>query len=130
MNAERGFAYCGLACCLCGDETCPGCKTDGCKGAGWCKNYRCSRDKGLSGCYQCEAFPCVGGMLDKLRIRAFSRFLKEYGEEKMLECLARNEAEGMAYHHPGKLTGDYDDVDTEEAVIALILHGRKAADGH
>jgi hypothetical protein len=103
---------------------------EGCKGTGWCKNYRCCSEKGLEGCYQCAEFPCAGGMLDKRRIRAFSRFLARYGEDKMREYLTRNESDGIVYHHPGKLTGDYDEPDTEEAIMVMILDGKRASNEH
>ena len=45
MEREKGIARCGLACCLCARE-CPGCQADGCAGAAWCENRRCSMEKG------------------------------------------------------------------------------------
>lgn len=30
MKVEKGFAYCGLACCVC-SENCVGCRDEGCK---------------------------------------------------------------------------------------------------
>ena len=129
MRTERGFAYCGLACCLC-SEDCTGCKTEGCKDKDGCKNYSCCQEKGLSGCYECAEFPCTGSMLDKMRIRAFSRFLAEHGEEKLLACLARNETDGIVYHHAGKLTGDYDEPGTEQEIMAMILNGKRTTDGY
>jgi len=63
-------------------------------------------------------------MLDKVRIRAFATFAQRYGVETLLDCLERNEQAGMVYHHPGKLTGDYDAADTEEGIMELIWHGK------
>ena len=96
MEREKGFAYCGLACCICSEnETCEGCRNDGCKDKEWCKNFNCCRERGLSGCWECSEFPCTGNMLDKMRIRAFARFMKEYGENKFLDCLEINEREDI-----------------------------------
>ena len=125
MEREKGFAYCGLACCICSEnETCEGCRNDGCKDKEWCKNFNCCREKGLSGCWECSEFPCTGSMLDKMRIRAFARFMKEYGENKFLNCLEINEQNGMVYHYQGQLVGDYDKASSEEEIYKLILHGR------
>lgn len=32
MIESRGFVYCGLACCVCSEEGCPGCRMEGCTG--------------------------------------------------------------------------------------------------
>lgn len=126
MNKEKGIAYCGLACCICGENaTCAGCRNEGCKDKDWCKNFNCCKTKGLSGCWECSDFPCTGSTLDKIRIRTFSRFIKEYGEEKLINCLERNEKAGMVYHYSGKLIGDYDTPQTEEGIVELILNGKQ-----
>lgn len=126
MNRQKGIAYCGLACCLCGHNSCPGCREDGCKEREWCKNLKCCREKGLSGCWECGEFPCnEKSMLDQKRIRAFARFAKEYGAENLLDCLERNERSGMVYHNPGELKGDYDKPDTEEKIMELLLFGKE-----
>ncbi len=126
MNKEKGFAYCGLACCICSENTtCAGCRNKGCKDKDWCKNFNCCKAKGLNGCWECTDFPCTGSMLDKIRIRTFSEFIRDYGEEKLITCLERNEKAGMVYHYSGKLTGDYDIPQTEEGIIELILNGKQ-----
>ncbi|WP_320129437.1 DUF3795 domain-containing protein [uncultured Sphaerochaeta sp.] len=125
MEREKGFAYCGLACCLCSENSnCPGCRKEGCNNKQWCKNFNCCKEKGIKGCWECDQFPCKGTMLDKPRVLAFSRFLALYGEEKFLECLKRNEQTGILYHHEGKLTGDYDEKQTEKEIFDLILYGK------
>lgn len=125
MNKEKGLAYCGLACCICSENaTCTGCRNDGCKDKEWCKNFRCCKDKNLNGCWECADFPCKGGMLDKTRIRAFARFIAENGEEKIIECLKRNEEAGILYHYEGELVGDYDKLQTEEEIIHMIKYGK------
>jgi len=124
MKTEKGIAYCGLACCLCTyNDTCAGCRNEGCTGKEWCKNYNCSRVKGLNGCWECSEFPCKGGMLDKLRVRSFAKFIKENGEEEFMRCLARNEADGIVYHYPGGHVGDYDKYDNEDDIIDMLKYG-------
>ena len=126
MQREKGLGYCGLACCVCGENaTCAGCRNEGCKDKEWCKNFKCCREKGLNGCWECSEFPCKGGMLDKLRIRAFARFIKDHGEASLLDCLAENEKNGIVYHYPGGLVGDYDVALTEDEIIDIILKGNE-----
>jgi hypothetical protein len=124
MNKAKGFAYCGLACCVCQDEKCAGCRNYACTGKEWCKNFNCCKQKGLKGCWECPDFPCSGSMLDKPRVRAFAKFISQYGEQKLMECLETNEKAGIAYHYDGQLVGDYDKFQTEEEIINFILHGK------
>lgn len=128
----NNIAYCGLACCVCSEnDKCTGCQAGGCDIHGWCKNYNCCREKGLNGCWECGEFPCKGGMLDKLRIRAFARYVKECGVENLTECLLRNKENGAVYHYDGMLEGDYDSCPDEEAIIEMIKNykpGRKQYD--
>lgn len=127
-----GIARCGLACCLCSENAeCPGCGNSGTWSCGPtsapcyadCENFGCCDSHGVSACWQCPDFPCEKGMLSSLRIRTFTKFAKEYGPEKLLECLERNRWAGISYHHPGKLTGDYD-LDTEQEIFDLLLNGK------
>ena len=125
MQKEKGVAYCGLACCVCGENaTCVGCRNEGCKDKEWCKNFHCCKEKGLQGCWECEEFPCTGSMLDKVRICAFASFVKEYGEEEMMRCLEKNEAAGITYHYPGQLVGDYDRYSTEREIMNMLKEGK------
>lgn len=118
---NKKIAYCGLACCVCSEnENCVGCRNNGCKDKDWCKNYKCCREKGINGCWECEDFPCSDGMLEKLRIRAFARFAKEFGEDELVRCLLRNKEKGIVYHYDGQLVGDYDKGKTEEEIINVI----------
>ncbi len=126
MKTEKGIAYCGLACCLCSEnETCPGCRNDGCSNKEWCKNYNCCREKNLEGCWECHEFPCSDSMLDKTRIRAFSRFVVEYGEGALLKRLEENEKAGVLYHYKDQIVGDYDKLDNEEEIVRMILRGKR-----
>ena len=120
MNREKGIAYCGLACCACDkNETCAGCRNTGCTGKDRCKHFKCCKEKGKSGCWECPQFSC-GGMLDKMRVRAFVEYIKRNGEEKLMDCLERNEKAGIQYHYPGQLTGDYDKCTTVDGVIKML----------
>ncbi len=122
-----GLAYCGLACCLCSENRdCPGCQSAAAPCYEKCENFPCVRERGLSGCWQCPDFPCGKGMHgNNPRARAFVQFAKEHGPDKLLECLERNRWAGVAYHHPSKLTGDYDGL-TQEEIFDLLLNGPKA----
>lgn len=125
MDRSKGIAYCGLACAVCGENAnCAGCRNDGCANREWCKNRNCCIEKGIAGCWECDTFPCSGTMLDKPRIRAFASFIKLRGEEFLLDCLEKNERAGTQYHHPGKLTGDYDVPETAEGIFHMIEFGR------
>ena len=123
MYEQKGIGYCGLACAVCGDISCVGCRNDGCSNKDWCKNFMCCNEKGLKGCWECEQFPCEGGMLDKIRIRTFATFIKEYGKDALLKCLERNEKSGIVYHYDGQIIGDYDVHKTEEEIIHMIKFG-------
>lgn len=125
MRRELGIAYCGLACCLCSENAgCKGCKQNGCAAWGQCQNYGCVTERGLEGCWECPEFPCGKGMLGNPRMRAFARFAREHGVERLLDCLERNERAGIVYHYPGGLTGGYD-LENEQEILDLLEHGRQ-----
>lgn len=124
MKEGLGAGYCGLVCDLCSEnENCAGCKKGGCPEKDNCKNYQCCIKLGYDNCYQCSKFPCNDSILHKLRIRTFAKFIGEYGEDKLLECLKRNEQAGIVYHYSNSHLGDYD-LDNEEAIYKLILLGK------
>lgn len=125
MRIEKGIAYCGLACCVCKEnETCTGCKNDGCKNSSNCSISKCCKDKGIEGCYACSEFPCGEEMLQKLRVYGFQRFIQEYGEYELLKFLKSNEQKGIVYHYPGQLIGDYDVCETYEELKDFIINGK------
>ena len=62
------------------------------------------------------------GILRKIKSYTFTVFVKEYGEEKFLDCLERNEKNGVLYHRAG-VNGDYDDFDDVEQLMNFILTG-------
>ena len=83
------------------------------------KNVR--QQKGLTHCYKCEE-NCRQGLLSKIKPYTFTLFAKKYGEEKLLDCLERNEKNGVVYHREG-LNGDYDDFDDVDQLMNFILTG-------
>ena len=78
---------------------------------------------GYDSCCQCPDFPCQDSILHKLRIRTFCKFIGQYGEEKLIVCLRKNESNGVIYHYPNSHLGDYD-LESEEAIYHLILKGK------
>ena len=122
---EKDLAMCGLACVLCSVTDCPGCKARGCAGASDCSVYRCATEKGLDGCYQCDDFPCGEKMLQGVRNRAFNRYTQQFGKAALLERLRINQENGIVYHRPDGLKGDYDAPETEEDMLRLIRFGHR-----
>ena len=124
MKRELGIARCGLACCLCSEnEKCTGCNSGDCPDKGWCVNRKCSLDKDVPHCFECPE-DCKKGMLSKIKPLGFTLFAKRYGEQELLDCLERNEQNGIVYHREG-ITGDYDAFDDVEELIQFIRTGRK-----
>ncbi len=124
MKRELGIARCGLACCLCSENsTCKGCNSGDCPDKNWCENRKCSLERKLGHCFDCEE-DCKKGMFEKIKPYAFTLFAKRYGQETLLNCLERNEQQGIVYHRDG-IVGDYDDFDDVEDLIEFIRKGRK-----
>ena len=63
-------------------------------------------------------------MLNKIKPYGFNLFIKRYGEKRLLDCLERNEINGVIYHREG-VNGDYDDFDDVESLISFIQTGRR-----
>jgi hypothetical protein len=57
-------------------------------------------------CFLCEN-DCHKGLLSKMKPYGFTVFAKRYGLEALLDCLERNEKNGVIYHRE-ELIGDYD----------------------
>lgn len=125
MEKDLGIARCGLACCLCSEnDKCTGCKGDSDKHS-WCKNFKCSIDKNIEGCYFCDNTKCRDGMFkDKIKPLAFCEFIRRYGKDELLKCLERNENIGIVYHRKG-IIGDYDDFNDIEDLISFISSGKR-----
>ena len=124
MKRELGIARCGLACCLCSEnDHCSGCNSGDCPDKEWCENRRCSINKGLSNCFECDE-ECRKGLLSKIKPYGFTLFIKRYGVNVLLDCLERNEQNGIIYHCDG-INGDYDDFDDVEELINFIKSGKR-----
>ena len=124
MKRELGIARCGLACCLCSEnEHCNGCNSGDCPDKDWCENRKCSLEKSVAHCYECRE-DCRKGMLSKIKPYGFTLFAKRYGEDVLLNCLERNEKNGVVYHREG-IVGDYDDFDDAEKLIGFIPSGTR-----
>lgn len=124
MKRELGIARCGLACCLCSENAvCSGCDSGQCPDKDWCENRKCSIAKEIRHCYECDE-ECRKGLLGKIKPYAFTLFMKRYGEEYLLDCLERNEANGIVYHRDG-INGDYDNFEDVETLIEYIKTGNR-----
>ena len=124
MKRELGIARCGLACCLCSENvTCAGCNSGACPDKAWCENRKCSLEKNIIGCSECNE-ACRKGLLQKIKPYAFNLFIKRYGKDSLLDCLERNEKNGVVYHRSG-VNGDYDDFTDVEKLIAFIQTGKR-----
>lgn len=124
MKRELGIARCGLACCLCSENsTCSGCSSGECLDKEWCENRKCSLSKNIGHCYSCHE-KCRKGILSKIKPYAFTEFARRYGIEHLLDCLARNEENGIVYHREG-INGDYDNFDDVEELINYINTGMR-----
>ena len=124
MKRELGIARCGLACCLCSEnDHCSGCNSGECPDKAWCENRRCSIEKGIAHCYDCDA-ACRKGLLSKIKPFAFTVFVQRFGEEELLDCLEKNEKNGVIYHREG-IIGDYDAFDNVEELISFIKSGKR-----
>ncbi|MDF2589178.1 MAG: hypothetical protein K0S41_3019 [Anaerocolumna sp.] len=123
---NKDLAKCGLACVLCSNEECPGCKMKSCNEGCDCTVYQCVTQKGLDGCYQCEEFPCDKDMLQGIRIKAFNQYARHFGKQALLDRLRDNFEHGIIYHNPSGAKGDYDILSTEDEIMQLIQYGRMA----
>lgn len=124
MKRELGKARCGLACCLCSEnDHCLGCSSAQCTDKDWCENRKCSIEKNCSHCYDCGE-NCRKGLLSKIKPYGFTLFIKKYGEEELLNCLERNERNGVVYHRSG-INGGYDGFDDVEELICFIKTGKR-----
>jgi len=124
VKREMGIARCGLACCLSSEnDRCHGCDSEECPGVAFCANRPCSMEKGIGHCYECKE-ECTKGMLSKIKPYGFTLFIKRYGEEELLNCLERNEKNGVVYHREG-IIGDYDDFEDVEELIDFIKTGKR-----
>lgn len=118
-----GIARCGLACCLCSENNiCGGCESGACPDREWCECRSCSATKRIAHCYECSEL-CRKGLLEKNKPYGFTLFAARYGEQALLDCLERNEKNGIVYHRQG-IVGDYDGFEDIEELIEFIKEGR------
>lgn len=126
----NNIGYCGLICSLCHlAKDCGGCKS-GNNSCGrylsesGCYQYNCCRERNLNGCWECPDFNCGKDMFSDahdVRLRAFVRFIRDEGLEKLARCIIENEKNGIRYGHQK----DYDGLGTEEAVIQRLMAGAR-----
>jgi hypothetical protein len=83
--------------------------------------------KKISGCWECDEFPCKREMFDTathdVKIRAYVRCIKEDGAEQFIDYIMNNEKSGIRYGYQK----DYDFLKSEDAVLNLLRTGRKRA---
>ena len=121
----ENIGRCGKICTFCKDSAfCRGCTSNNaaCARHGkreGCFQYRCSKQKGIQGCWECDDAPCEMDVFSKennIRHRAFIRFAKYEGVEELGKCVFHNMIHGILYGE-GK---DYDHFETEEEVVRLL----------
>ena len=85
---DEMIAYCGVDCSVCPDYTgskCPGCRKTDWKEDDVCLPVQCCREKGISFCGECPAFPCetMGGFYKESESheRAYALMLSIRGEK-------------------------------------------------
>ena len=124
MKRELGIARCGLACCLCSENvTCTGCDSGECPDKDWCENRKCSIEKNIAHCYECGE-TCRKGLLGKIKPYAFTEFARRYGEDELLDCLERNEKNGVVYHREGINNQDLGSGDKNEHKTGCFIRYR------
>ncbi|HLV39955.1 DUF3795 domain-containing protein [Xanthomarina sp.] len=127
MNREAiisSIAYCGLVCKLCHlANECDGCKATGCNCSAnsekekGCYHRNCCIDKVISGCWECEDFPCANSMFigrTSGEIKGFCRCLKDDGVDKFIDYILKNQERGIPYGLKG-----YGQMTEEEVVQTL-----------
>lgn len=130
MKRELGIGYCGLACALCSEPHCAGCKQGDCRDRSTCKNYKCCTEKGYQTCYECVDFPCEDSILHKPRIAAFCQYAGEHGEHALLDQLELHEKQGVVYHRGDHMLGDYDQFDSREEILAFLASSKEEGKEH
>ncbi|MCD7740854.1 MAG: DUF3795 domain-containing protein [Ruminococcus sp.] len=134
-KVEKSIAPCGLICELCSERShCKGCNFSKKDELGCCCYQRmCCDNKKISGCWECQDFPCEKDMHDVsqhgVRLVAFVRYAKIIGLHSLAECIVKNEEKGILYQSdPVNYTGDYDGFNTEDEVIELLMKGNLKED--
>jgi len=124
FQEKRGIGYCGLACVLCSNKECAGCVAEISNGNN-CSAGKCAFEKGIYGCYACPDYDsCTESMPHGKRNKAFNRYAREFGFDALINRLRVNYENGITYHRPDKLPGDYDRCETEQEIIDLLKNGK------
>ena len=132
LKIEKSIAPCGLVCELCGERShCKGCNFSrddehGCS----CFQRKCSRSKGIKGCWECDNFSCGKDMHNTdehgVRLVAFVRYARDNGLHRLADRIVRNEENGIIYHRDHvNHKGDYDNCISVNEVIELLEKGKK-----
>jgi RimJ/RimL family protein N-acetyltransferase len=94
-------------------------------GGGDCAVGKCAVEKGIAGCHACPDYAsCTESMSHGKRSQAFNRYAREFGLDALIDRLRINHKNGITYHRPDKLTGDYDSLETENEIWGLLRYGR------
>lgn len=80
-------------------------------------------EKAVSHCFSCDE-KCRKGLLSKIKPYGFTEFARRYGVDELLDCLERNEKNGIVYHREN-IAGDYDSFTDVEALIEFIKTGNR-----
>ena len=126
MKRELGIARCGLACCLCGEsEHCAGCDSGDCPDKDGCVEPGVLLGKGNRPLLRLFRDGLQKGNAPKEQaLWVHSLFARRYGEQALLDCLERNEEQGVVYHREG-VVGDYDGFADVEALAHFIRTGQR-----
>ena len=125
------IGYCGLICRFCHEsDHCNGCKSNNnCCGRHLseqgCFQYNCCVNKGINGCWECSESPCTKDMFNEhhnIRNRTFVKVAKAEGIDKLAQYVLVNQNNGILYGW----NKDYDNLESEEAIIDLLHNGVKS----
>ena len=65
---------------------------------------------------------CVS-QIKQIHVNIFGKFIAEYGEQKLMNALQKNESDGIIYHYKEQLVGDYDLPKSKKEIRGFILRG-------
>ena len=128
-DIKNGVGACGLVCALCkhymsnsdgkDKKTCLGCASK----IG-CEIKACCEEKGITHCFLCPDMPCGHDTLTETRVRVPNETAKNEGPDKLAEYLYKNLRNGITYHRPDGVAGDYDRCKTEQELLDLLKNGK------
>ena len=102
------FAPCGLICGLCKEiHECRGCRYGGTDQN--CYQLNCCKDKGITGCWLCESFPCDKGYFINKEwqglIIGFAKCVGEMGEEDFFKLVKSRMGTSINYEEYLSISG-------------------------